>query len=372
MADQPAAEKTEQPTPRRLEKAKEEGRVPQSQELAGAATLLALLLSLAALAPGLLRWGKLKVEAGVSSVPVRASADTPSGVALSVFADSGTFLRLVQETTLDLLVVLGPIFLALAVASILSGVVVGGLTFTPAALRLRWDAINPASTLQNLFNQRSVVHLLLSLLKLFFVSLIVWLYLSDKWTILAHLRWASCTEIVASLGRILLGLGLRVALATTVIGLADALYQRWQHTQQLKMTLQEVKQERKDTEGSPELRARIRRIQVEMSMKRLKQQVPKANVILVNPTHVAVALRYDAKTMEAPVLLAKGADLMAQRIMQIGRSYGIPIVRRPEVARAIYATVKPGHPIPEALYMAVAEVLALLYRLRQKRRASRS
>jgi flagellar biosynthetic protein FlhB len=124
-------------------------------------------------------------------------------------------------------------------------------------------------------------------------------------------------------------------------------------------------------EGAPEIKARIRRIQVEMSMKRLKQQVPKANVILVNPTHVAVALRYDAKTMEAPMLLAKGADLMAQRIIKIGRSYGIPVVQRPEVARAIYASVKPGQPIPEALYMAVAEVLAMLYRLRQKRRGGK-
>ena len=121
-------------------------------------------------------------------------------------------------------------------------------------------------------------------------------------------------------------------------------------------------------EGAPEIKARIRRIQVEMSMRRLKQEVPKANVILVNPTHVAVALRYEAKTMEAPMLVAKGADLVAERIVKIGRSYGIPIVQRPEVARAIYATVKPGQPIPEALYLAVAEVLAMLYRLRQRKK----
>ncbi len=136
------------------------------------------------------------------------------------------------------------------------------------------------------------------------------------------------------------------------------------------MTRQEVKQERKDLEGSPEIKARIRRIQVEMSMRRLRQEVPKASVILVNPTHVAVALRYDARTMEAPILLAKGADHLAERIVKVARSYGIPIVQRPEVARAIYAAVKPGRPIPEALYMAVAEVLAMLYRLRQKKRAA--
>jgi len=357
MADQPAAEKTEQPTPRRLEKAREEGQVPQSQELAAAATLLALLLSLAALGPGQLRWFKSKLEAGLAAGPVTA------------FSDTREFLHFVHQNIIDVLVVLFPLLAALSVASILASVAVGGLTFTPAAFRLRWNAINPASIMQNMVSKRSAVRLLASILKLFFVSIIVWLYLNDKLPVLAALRWAWSAEIVTVTARILLGLGLRVGLAVTVIGLADALYQKWQHTQELKMTRQEIKQEHKDMEGAPEIKARIRRIQVEMSMRRLRQEVPKASVILVNPTHVAVALRYEAKTMEAPILLAKGADLMAERIVKIGRSYGVPIVQRPEVARAIYATVKPGQPIPEALYVAVAEVLAMLYRLRQKKRA---
>ena len=135
------------------------------------------------------------------------------------------------------------------------------------------------------------------------------------------------------------------------------------------MTRQEVKQEYKDLEGAPEIKGRIRRIQVEMSMRRLKREVPKASVILVNPTHVAVALRYEARIMDAPVLVAKGADLMAERIVKLGRSYGVPVVQRPAVARAIYATVKPGQPIPESLYLAVAEVLALLCRLRQRKKS---
>lgn len=357
MADQPATEKTEQPTPRRLEKAREQGQVPQSQELGAAATLLSLLLGLALLAPGLLHWCKLKVASGLT-----AGAGTG-------FSDVREFLHLAHRDLLDLIVVLLPLLALLTAAGLLASVAVGGLLFTPAGLRLRWNAINPAHTIPQLFSKRSAVRLLASVLKLFFVSLIVWLYLSDKLEVLAALRWAWSAEIIAAIGRILFGLGLRVGFAIAVIGLADTLYQKWQHLQELKMTRQEVKQERKDLEGSPEIKARIRRIQVEMSMKRLRQQVPKASVILVNPTHVAVALRYEAKTMEAPILLAKGADLMAERIVKLGRSYGIPVVQRPEVARAIYATVKPGQSIPEALYMAVAEVLAMLYRLRQKKRA---
>lgn len=359
MADQPASEKTEQPTPRRLEKARDEGKVPQSQELAGAVTLLALFLGLAVLAPYQLRWFERKLEWGLAAGPVTPFSDVPA------------FLHMVHQNTSDLILVLSPIFAVLLGAGLVASLAVGGVTFNPAALRLRWEEINPAHTIGNMISKRSAVRLLASLLKLFFVSIIVWVYLNDKLPALAALRWAWSAEIMTAIARILFGLGLRVGLAVTVIGLADALYQKWQHTQELKMTRQEVKQERKDMEGAPEIKARIRRIQVEMSMKRLKQQVPKANVILVNPTHVAVALRYDARTMEAPLLLAKGADLMAQRIIKIGRSYGIPVVQRPEVARAIYASVKPGQPIPEALYMAVAEVLALLYRLRQKRRAGK-
>jgi flagellar biosynthetic protein FlhB len=132
-------------------------------------------------------------------------------------------------------------------------------------------------------------------------------------------------------------------------------------------TFQEVQEERKQEEGSPQVKSRVRKIQFEMSMKRMLQEVPKANVVLVNPTHVAVALRYEAKTMEAPVMVAKGADHLAEKIREIARAYGVPIVRKPELARTIYSTVKLGSPIPETLYVAVAEVLAMIYRLRHRK-----
>ncbi len=264
-------------------------------------TLLSLLLCLAVLAPSLLRWCKLRIESGLTTGPVTA------------FSDSRAFLHLVHQSTIDVLVVLLPIFAVLSASGILASAAVGGLTFSPAGLRLRWNAINPAHTIPNMFSQRSAVHLLASILKLFFVGLIVWLYLSDKLQALAALRWAWSAQIVAAIAKIVLGLGLRVGLAIAVIGLADALYQRWQHLQELKMTRQEVKQERKDLEGSPEIKARIRRIQVEMSMRRLRQEVPKASVILVNPTHVAVALRYEAKTHGS-------ADAPGQRRRPHGRA----------------------------------------------------
>ncbi len=360
MAEKPAAEKTEQPTARRLNKARESGQLPQSQELATALTLLALLAALLALGPNLYQWCQRKLEKGLSA-PISSSA----------FSDTQAFLHMMRSDIVDVLVVLLPILTILAVGGVLASALVGGLTFTPSAIQLRWDALNPARALGNMLNTRSLVHLLVSILKLVFVSIIVWVYLRDRLEILAALRWAWSSQLMAALADIILGLLIRVCVAVLIIGLTDTVYQKWQYIQELKMTREEIKQERKDTEGSPQVKARIRRLQIEISMKRLRQDVPKANVILVNPTHVAVALRYDAKTMPAPILLAKGADHMAQRIMQIGRSYGIPIVQRPEIARAIFASVKPGHPIPEHLYMAVAEVLAMIYRLRQKRKMSK-
>lgn len=359
MPDKPAAERTEQPTARRLNKARETGQVPQSQELAAAITLIVLLLTLALLAPSLFRWCRLEVEAGLTA---RNGA----------FTDTQTFVKFFNDGIIDATLVSMPVLAALMAAGVLGSVVVSGWSFSPGGLQLRWNAINPAAVIGNAMNPRSLVRLLASIAKLFFVSLIVWLYLRDKLEAMAALRWAWSMQIMAEIARIIFGLCLRVGLAVLLIGLADALYQKWQYIQELKMTRQEVKQERKDLEGSPEIKARIRRIQVEMSLRRLRQEVPKASVILVNPTHVAVALRYEPRTMDAPILLAKGADHIAERIISIARAYGVPIVRRPEVARAIYATVKPGRPIPEALYVAVAEVLAMLLRLRQKKRLAKT
>ncbi len=358
MADKPAAERTEQPTPRRLGKAREKGQVPQSQDLGSAVTLVALFVSVALLAPGLFRWFKGQIETSVSGQT-------------GPMADATTFAAYLNANIIEAVVIMLPILAAITVAGVAASIAIGGVTFSAGAVGFKWDAINPVSALQRFGNVRSLVRLVSSIAKLFLVGLIVWLYLRDKLETMAALRWAWSSELMGAIAAMTFGLGIRVGIAIIVLGLADALYQKWQYIQELKMTRQEVKQERKDSEGSPEVKSRIRRIQIQMSMKRLIREVPKASVILVNPTHVAVALQYEAKTMDAPVLLAKGADHMAQKIIAIGRSYGVPIVRRPEVARAIYASVQPGQRVPESLYMAVAEVLAMIYRLRQNRKARR-
>ncbi len=354
MADKPAAEKTEQPTAKKLSKAREQGQVPQSQELMSAASIVVLVTMVALSAPKLMQWFTMQMRQGMSHSD-------------AVFANSKTFIGFFNAKITDSILVISPILAALCAGSIVTGVAISGFNFAPGAIKLRFNLVNPIAGLQKLVNAKSAVHLLTSIVKLFFVAIIVWIYLRDKLDMLASLRWAWSAQMLAAIAKIILGLMIRVCIALLIIGIADTIYQKWKYIKDLKMTRQEVKEERKQQVGSPEVKRRLRLKQLEMSLKRMLQEVPKANVVLVNPTHVAVALRYEAKTMEAPIMVAKGADHLAEKIKEIARAYGVPIVRKPELARTIYSTVELGGPIPETLYIAVAEVLALIYRLRHKK-----
>lgn len=354
-----AAERTEEPTPKKLSKARGEGKVPQSQELTSVVTLLVLVAMITLLAPNLMQWFMLQIRQGMSCEN-------------GIFADSGGFLDFVNRKTVDMALVIFPILAALAAGSFLASVAISGLNYSPGAIELKLDQLNPIAGLKNLVNARSLVKLLLSALKLLFISLIVWFYLRSRFDVLATLRWAWSVQILIVIAKIIFGLMIRIGIVLLVMGIADAYYQKWKYMQELKMTKQEVKEEMKDTLGSPEVKSRIRKLQFQAVLKRMLKEVPKANVVLVNPTHVAVALRYDAETMESPVLVAKGADHLAKKIREIARAYGVPIIRRPELARTIYSTVKLGNPIPETLYVAIAEVLAMIYRLRRRKANTRA
>jgi flagellar biosynthetic protein FlhB len=315
---------------------------------------MALVATLALLAPGLLEWFVSQMKQGMSGNAAAFSSDK-------------AFIGFMNGKIIDSVLVISPILAVLSVASALVCVGVSGLNFAPQAVRLDWEFINPASGLQKLINPRSLVNLMVSVVKLLGITVILWFYLRSRLEDLAALRWAWSEQILVGIGGIILGLMIRVGIGLMVIAIAETLYQKWKYIQELKMTRQEVKQERKDSEGSPEVKGRIRRIQLQMAMKRIAAEVPKATVVLVNPTHVAVALRYESKMMDTPVVVAKGGDHLAEKIREIARAYGVPIIRRPELARTIYSTVKVGNPIPETLYVAVAEVLALIYRLRRRK-----
>ena len=354
MADKSAAERTEKPTTKRLSQAKGKGQVAQSQELTSFVLISVLLAMLTFLAPGLMDWFSLQIRDALT-------CDT------RVLADSQAFIGFMNTKIVNSILILCPFFAALCAGAVVAGVAISGFNFSPGALELKFDQLNPIKGFGRLINITSIVKLGLSIAKLLFVGAIVWFYLQGKIELLATLRWAWSVQIIAVIAKIIFGAMIRICIALLLIGVADTFYQKWKYIHDLKMTKQEVKQERKDTEGSPEVKSRIRKIQFEMTLRRMMQEVPKASVVLVNPTHVAVALRYDVKTMESPVVVAKGAEHLAEKIREIARAYGVPIVRKPELARTIYSTVKLGIAIPQTLYVAVAEVLALVYRLRHRK-----
>ncbi len=353
MPEQPATERTEQPTPRKLRKAKEKGQIPHSQELTSTAILLSLLIVLVLAGSGLCNWLVNEMKLGMSCRG-------------NTFSNMETFISFFNGKIIDTLTILLPIMASVAAGAVLGTVAISGLNFSTQSIEFKLSHLNPVEGFSKLFNARSAVKLLVSVLKLACVAIIVWLYIKSQLNPIASLRWADSQDILSVSGRIILGLLIRICIALLAISLAEAFYQKWKYIQDLKMTRQEVKQDIKETEGLPELKRRIRKVQFEIAYRRTLREVPKATVVLVNPTHYAVALRYETKTMDAPVLLAKGADHLAEKIREIARAYGVPIISRPELARTIYSTVKPGQTIPESLYIAVAQVLSLVYRLRRK------
>lgn len=350
----PAAEKTEPPTHDRLRKAKREGKVPTSHELPLAMTLGTMVLAVALSASKLWQWFSYQIEQGFAFGAGRR-------------LDIASITEILTGRGAEALTMIAPFMLAAGVASIASGVLVSGWVFAPKALRFNPAAINPVNGLKNLFSTRSLVRLVASILKLAVMVVIVVTYLWGRFDDCLALSWATPMASLTVIMEVIFGLVARFAVAMVVIALLDVLYQRWQHRQDLRMTKQEVKEERRQHELSPEVRGRLRRTQIAIVRKRMLHEVPASDVVITNPTHVAVALKYDAEAMSAPLVTAKGGDYLCERIKEIARAHGVPIVERPELARSIYATVEVGQAIPELLYVAVAEVLAMIYRLRNER-----
>jgi len=353
MADKPVSDRTEKATPERLRKARKEGQVAQSQEVLSAMTLAALLVVLGLTAGHLYQWFTYQMRGGLS-LRVNGAMST------------ATVAELLRARGVQVLVVLVPCLLAAAAMSVMGSVMVGGLAFSPKALRLDLSRISLIKGFKNLVSLRSVVKLLIAMVKLTVFLTITWYYLRGRTDILLSLHWASPAGMLCAIARLILGLGVRIVAALVAIAGVDFLYQRWHHRRQLRMTRQEVKEERKQHEGSPELKGRIRSVRLALSRKRMLQDVPDADVVVTNPTHYAVALRYEARETPAPQVVAKGADFLCEKIKEIARANGVPIIEKPELARSLYAAVEPGEIIPEALFVAVAEVLAMVYRLRKK------
>ncbi|MEA3368223.1 MAG: EscU/YscU/HrcU family type III secretion system export apparatus switch protein, partial [Planctomycetota bacterium] len=288
-----AAQKTEPPTPERLKKAKEEGKVAASQELPLALTMGALLLALSLTAEHIWQWFTEQMVDGFTMGP---------GYHLDVSSAAG----LLAGKGWAVLTLIAPFMVAIGVAGVASGLLVSGWVFAPKAIQPNPQHLNPVEGVKRLFSTRSLVRLVTSWAKLGVMVAIILTYLHGRLGQCLALAWATPLASLKVIMEVIFGLVARFAAGMVVIAIFDVLYQKWQHRKDLRMTRQEVKEERRQHETAPEVRSRLRQMQIEMVRKRMLHEVPRSDVVLVNPTHVAVALAYHADEMDAPQVTAKG------------------------------------------------------------------
>lgn len=259
----------------------------------------------------------------------------------------------------------GPMVALVVLVVIASNVAQFGLISAPEALAPKWSRINPGEGLRRIFSLQSVMELWKGLLKLGIVAWVLWRSIMAEWEILVSLGSASAWTIGREMAQGILKIGIRSGLVLAGLALLDYLYQRWEHERSLRMTKEEVKEEFKQREGDPKVRARIRQRQREMARRRMMAAVPKADVVITNPEHLAVALQYDRARMAAPTVVAKGAGRLAQKIKEVALAHGVETVENRPLAQVLYRNVEVGGQIPVELYKAVAEILAHVYRKKQ-------
>uniref|UniRef100_A0A486XY90 Flagellar biosynthetic protein FlhB n=1 Tax=Rheinheimera sp. BAL341 TaxID=1708203 RepID=A0A486XY90_9GAMM len=354
MADE-SAEKTEQPTPKKLQDAAEKGQIARSQDMATAFVLIgsatALLIFGKSLAMAVLDVGRRMMMLNQKDIFEPNSMFTAWGA--------------VGER---LWVPMAGIFVTILVAAFLGSTLLGGFNFSWQAAGPKLSKMSPLSGFKRMFGLHALVELLKSVLKVVVVMGVAYLLLKLFFFDIMALSLMSEPNNIESALYVLAWLFLGLCASVSVIAMVDAPYQKWDHVNKLKMSLQEIKDEHKNAEGDPQIKARIRRTQMQMSMKRMMQEVPKADVIVTNPTHYAVALKYDQGKFRAPVVVAKGVDEVAMHIRRIANEHKVPVIESPALARSIYYTTELDHPIPEQLFTAVAQVLAYVYQLKMYRK----
>lgn len=352
MSDDSDQEKTEQPTEKRLKESREKGEVPRSRDLAGAAVVLAGVAALMAGGPASFAHAQRIFGLGLGYSREALFSDALPG-------------RVLHAALHEALALFAPVALATLLAALAAPLLLGGLNFSGKALEPKFERLDPIKGLGRIFALRGLVELGKALLKLLFIGAVLALLLRHwQGQLQATGRGAVTADIAQALG--LLGqAALWFGSILALIGGLDALYQKYDHTKKLRMSRQEIKDEMKESEGSPEMKGRIRQVQMAQARRRMMEELPKADVVVVNPTHFAVALRYDDGRMGAPRVIAKGVDVLAQQIRLVAGSHRIPLVEAPPLARALYASTKLGQEIPAALYVAVAQVLVYVYQLKQ-------
>jgi flagellar biosynthetic protein FlhB len=347
-------EKTEEATPRRKQEARKKGQVPRSNELNSVVVLLALFIIINFLGKWFYKEFITYIEQYLSPGELVTELND-SNLGNLLFRHCMIFLR---------------IFLPLGLGALVIGVVINlvqvGPMFSMEPLRPKFSKLNPIAGLQRLFSPHGFVELAKSIIKLVIVIYFAYSTIREHLFMFLDMFRQSPFDVAMALWRIIYQVAIKICLFLLALALFDYFYQRWEFRKSLRMTKREVKDEFKQTEGNPQIKNKIRQRQRQIAMRRMMQDVPKADVVITNPTHLAIALRYDATKMAAPVVVAKGEGFIAQKIKEIAAANDVVLVENKPLAQAIYKTVDIGESIPENLFQAVAEVLAYVYRLKRK------
>lgn len=349
-------EKTEEATAKRLQDARKEGQVAKSQEIITAAMLFAL-------------FAVLRVFSGFMADRLLRSFYT-SYSTISVYAvekADGNFVRaLINQAMTDIVIATLPVFLIAVVLALALNVFQVRLQVTTKPLQPKFSKLDPIKGFKKIFSKDKVIELLKSLVKIGIIFYLAYSTLQEDVDKIAILYELGLMQAVSLITSIVINMGMKISAFYLVLGLADLLYQRLKFKKDMRMSKQEVKDEYKQQEGDPQVKGRIKNKMRETSMRRMMQNMPEADVVITNPTHFACAIRYDKETAAAPVLLAKGADYLAQKIKEAAKEYRIPIVENKALARMLYYNVDVESEIPAELYQMTAEVLAYVYQLKNQ------
>ncbi|QJD83364.1 flagellar biosynthesis protein FlhB [Cohnella herbarum] len=349
-----SGEKTEKATPKKRSESRNKGQVAKSPEIPSSLILLACIFCLIMLGPFLQR--QLLAMFGDAFMH-RLNMEVTDQNVLSLFGNYA----------IQILILLAPIFIVVLVVAFASYYVQIGWLFTFEPLKPKLEKLNPIEGAKNLFGVRSLVEFLKSSLKLITVGLIVYLVLWSKKDRMLELAHLPIQDIFSFVGSLTIQLGIYVAALLFILAIGDFFYQRYEFEKNQRMSKQDIKDEYKNIEGDPLIKAKIKERQRRMALMRMMQEVPKADVVITNPTHFAVALKYDSEKMDAPTVIAKGQDYLALRIREIAKQNEVITMENKPLARALFERTEVGQSVPGDLFQAVAEVLAYVYRLKGRR-----
>lgn len=352
MPETNGQEKTEKPTSKKLEKAKEEGNVAKSQEVS---SVFVLVISL-----GVFMIAGTWMIANLSTFMsgIFGNIDT-----LNLDQESlQSFIAFVFENIFSILM---PLMLSILVAGVSSHIIQSGFMLSSKPLTPKLSKLNPISGLKKIVSLKSLAEVAKAFIKLIFIGAIAYILIKNEMDKFPILMQMSVIDIFTFIGSVAFKICFYICLVLIVLSILDIVYVRWQHEKDLMMTKQEVRDENRQSEGDPKVKGKIRQIQMETARRRMMEQVPDADVVVTNPTHIAIALKYDPENMMAPKVIAKGAEFIAENIKKIAKEHGIPILEHKSLARTLYKIVELGDFIPVNLYRAVAEILAYVYNLKK-------